>query len=170
MNESDRAASSDPPRSVTIHDPARLRQAVGTELFVTEWTVITQEVIDRFAQATGDFQWIHVDVARARKESPFGTTIAHGFLTLSLLAKFYNEGFHPAFARMGLNYGLNRVRFITPVKAGSRLRGRFRLEGVDDIAGGVQLRWLATAEIEGEARPACVAEFINREYFAEGSS
>ena len=126
---------------------------------------ITQQHIDLFAQATGDFQWIHVDVARARKESPYGNTIAHGFLTLSLLGQFYERHMTLPFCKMGLNYGLNKVRFTSPVPAGSRVRGQFVLAQLEDIAGGLQLTFKVTLEIEGQERPACVAESVVRQYF-----
>jgi acyl dehydratase len=143
-----------------------LRTLVGQEVFVTDWVLLTQRHIDLFAQASGDFQWIHVDVARAHKESPYGNTIAHGFLTLSLLGQFYAKHVSLPFCEMGLNYGLNKVRFTSPVVAGSRLRGRFVLARLDDIAGGVQLTFAVTLEVEGQERPALVAESVIRQYFA----
>ena len=142
-----------------------LRAAIGSEVFVTDWLVVTQKRIDLFAEATGDFQWIHVNPERARKESPFGSTIAHGFLTLSLLGKFYDDHLMLPFCEMGINYGLNKVRFTHPVKAGSRVRGRFVLQQLEDLEGGIQLRFMVTVEIEGEGRPACVAESVVRQYF-----
>ena len=135
----------------------KLRAQVGRETVVTDWVLVTQERIDRFANATGDFQWVHVDAERASRESPFGGTIAHGFLTLSLLGKFYHEDVRLPFCELGLNYGLNKVRFKHPVRAGSRLRGRFVLKKLDDIDGGIQLTWTITFEIEGQQQPACVA-------------
>lgn len=142
-----------------------LRQRVGQQVFLTDWVPITQQQIDLFAQATGDFQWIHVDVPRAQRESPFGGTIAHGFLTLSLLGQFYERHLSLPFCAMGINYGLNRVRFTHPVPAGSRVRGRFVLAQLQDIAGGVQMTFEATVEIDGQTRPACVAESVVRQYF-----
>lgn len=143
----------------------KLRGQVGKEAVVTEWVLLSQERINQFAQATGDFQWIHVDVARAAKESPFGGTIAHGFLTLSLLGKFYDDDIILPFCDVGINYGLNKVRFTNPVLAGSRVRGRFVLAKLDDVEGGIQMTWAITFEIEGVERPACVAEHVVRRYF-----
>jgi acyl dehydratase len=136
---------------------------VGRELGVSDWVTVTQERIDRFAQATGDHQWIHTDPARAAA-GPFGTTIAHGFLTLALIAEFAQSAYRVDGARMGVNYGLNRVRFPAPVPVGSRLRGRFRLLEVQPIDGGVQLAAEVTVEREGSARPVCVAESLARRY------
>jgi acyl dehydratase len=130
---------------------------------------ISQRRIDLFAQATDDFQWIHVDTARAARESPFGGTIAHGFLTLSLLGHFYEQHLTLPFCDLGLNYGLNRVRFTNPVRAGNRVRGRFTLAKLDDIDGGLQLTFQVVIEIDGEARPACVAESVVRQMFAPQS-
>ena len=143
----------------------KLRTLAGQEVFVTDWVLLSQRHIDLFAEASGDFQWIHVDVARAQKESPYGNTIAHGFLTLSLLGQFYAKHVSLPFCEMGLNYGLNKVRFTSPVVAGSRLRGRFVLARLDDIAGGVQLTFAVTLEVEGQERPALVAESVIRQYF-----
>jgi acyl dehydratase len=142
-----------------------IRALVGKPAFVSDWVLIAQQHIDLFAQATGDFQWIHVDVARAQKESPYGSTIAHGFLTLSLLGQFYERHMTLPFCEMGLNYGLNKVRFTSPVPAGSRVRGQFVLAQLEDIAGGLQLTFKVTLEIEGQERPACVAESVVRQYF-----
>ena len=143
-----------------------LRTLAGQEVFVTDWVLLSQRHIDLFAEASGDFQWIHVDVARAHRESPYGNTIAHGFLTLSLLGQFYAKHVSLPFCEMGLNYGLNKVRFTSPVVAGSRVRGRFVLARLDDIAGGVQLTFAVTLEVEGQERPALVAESVIRQYFA----
>ena len=143
----------------------KLRAQVGKETVVTQWVVVSQERIDQFALATGDFHWIHVDQARAASESPFGGTIAHGFLTLSLLGKFYHDDVHLPFCDMGLNYGLNKVRFTNPVRAGSRVRGRMVLAKLDDIDNGIQMTWTISFEIEGVDRPACIAENLVRRYF-----
>ena len=143
----------------------KLRAQVGKETVVTEWVLVSQERIDQFAQATGDFQWIHVDVERAARESPFGGTIAHGFLTLSLLGKFYDDDIDLPFCDVGVNYGLNKVRFTNPVRAGSRIRGRFVLTKLEDIDNGIQMTWTVKFEIEGVERPACIAEHIVRRYF-----
>ena len=141
-----------------------MRNRIGQELAVSDWLEITQERIDQFAEATGDHQWIHVDVARAAKESPFGGTIAHGYLTLSLVAKFSQETIAIGNIRMGVNYGLNRVRFTAPVRAGKQVRARFKLAAYDEIPGGAQLTWSVTIEIEGSDKPACIAESISRWY------
>lgn len=141
-----------------------LRERAGEELFVSEWHEVAQERIDKFAEATGDSQWIHVDTERAKKESPHGTTIAHGYLTLSLIAGFFQSTLTVKNRRRGLNYGLNRVRFLAPVPAGSRVRGRHRLLKYEDIEGGAQLTWQVTVELEGSEKPACAIEAINRMY------
>lgn len=141
-----------------------LRSRVGEELFVTDWVDISQARIDTFAEATGDHQWIHVDVERAKRESPYGSTIAHGYLTLSLVAGFFLEGLDIKKRSRGVNYGLNRVRFIMPVPCGSRLRGRHTLLQYEDIDGGAQLTWKVIVELEGSEKPACVLESINRIY------
>jgi acyl dehydratase len=141
-----------------------LQSRVGEELAVSDWVEITQERVDRFAEATGDHQWIHVDVERARRDSPFGGTIAHGYLTLSLLAGFAAATFDYSGSRMGVNYGLNRVRFTDPVPTGSRLRARFTLAALERIAGGMQLTFGVVVEREGSAKPVMVAETISRRY------
>jgi len=141
-----------------------LAACVGQEVAVSDWLVVTQAQIDQFAEATGDHQWIHVDVERA-KAGPFGAPIAHGFLTLSLLPKFYENAFDVTESRMGVNYGLNRVRFISPVPVNSRLRGRMKLLTAEPIAGdGLQMTWETTIELEGAAKPACVAESVVRRF------
>ncbi|TAK85760.1 MAG: MaoC family dehydratase, partial [Aquabacterium sp.] len=145
-------------------DLAAVKAAVGQEVAVSEWLDIEQSRVGLFADATGDHQWIHVDPQRAAAESPFGGTVAHGFLTLSLLAKFGMDCIRIDGVRMGINYGLNRVRFPAPVRVGSRVRGRFTLTSVEDIAGGVQVQWEATVDIEGQDKPACVAEMLARWY------
>jgi len=142
----------------------RLKDWVGKELTVTEWLRVDQERIDAFAAATGDDQWIHVDRERAAQESPYRTTVAHGFLTLSLLPQFLKEAVEIEGARMGINYGLNRVRFTGPVPAGSRVRARFRLAAVEAIEQGVQTVWNVTVEREGEDKPVLVAEWITRRH------
>jgi len=137
----------------------------GQEIGISDWLLIDQDRVNGFAQITGDQQWIHVDVERARRESPFGGPIAHGYLTLSLLAKFAQECIGVDGVKLAVNYGLNRVRFAAPVKVGSRVRARFILADVEDIQGGAQLVWQATIEIEGGDKPACVAEMVTRWYF-----
>ncbi len=136
---------------------------VGQEVAVSDWHTITQQHIDQFADATGDHQWIHVDPERARA-GPFGTTIAHGFLTLSLVAGFADRSIRVADLRMGVNYGLNKVRFIAPVPVGSRVRMRSELLQATPIEGGQQLLWRNTIELEGSDKPACVAELLARYY------
>ncbi len=146
----------------TIRD---LASRVGQEVGVSPWVEITQERIDTFAKAIEDFQWIHVDPARA-KASPFGGTIAHGFLTLSLLSHLSEQTFSFSDRRMGINYGLNRVRFTSPVPVGSRVRARFTLAKFETIEGdGVQVTWNTVVEIEGASKPALVAEWLGRHYY-----
>jgi acyl dehydratase len=142
-----------------------LESRVGQEVAVSPWIEITQQRIDTFAKAIDDFQWIHVDPQRA-KQSPFGGTIAHGFLTLSLLSHLSEQTFSFSDRRMGINYGLNRVRFTSPVPVGSRVRARFTLLKYEKIEGnGVQVTWNATVEIDGSAKPALVAEWLGRHYY-----
>lgn len=141
-----------------------LAACVGQEIAVSDWITVTQEQIDQFAEATGDHQWIHVDVERA-KAGPFGAPIAHGFLTLSLLPRLLESAIDVVESRMGVNYGLNRVRFMSPVRVGSRLRGRMKLLACDPIDnGGMQMTWQTTIELEGAPKPACVVESIARRY------
>ena len=140
-----------------------LQPLVGQEIAISDWVAITQERINQFAEATGDHQWIHVDVERA-KLSPFGCTIAHGFLTLSLIPAFGEPSIKIKSIKMGINYGLNKVRFINPVKVNSRVRGRFVLKAFDPIEGGAQVTMTVTIEIEGQDKPACVAESIARRF------
>ena len=142
-----------------------LKNRVGEEVAVSPWIEVSQERIDTFARAIEDFQWIHVDQERARS-SPFGGTIAHGFLTLSLLSHLSERTFSFTDRRMGVNYGLNRVRFTSPVLSGSRVRARFTLAKYEPIEGnGVQVTWNATIEIEGAPKPALIAEWIGRHYY-----
>ena len=142
-----------------------LASHVGEEVGVSPWVEITQERIDTFARAIEDFQWIHVDKAQA-KNSPFGGTIAHGFLTLSLLSHLSESTFSFSDRKMGVNYGLNRVRFTSPVPSGSRVRARFTLARFEHIeTSGVQVTWNVTIEREGAAKPALVAEWIGRHYY-----
>lgn len=148
---------------VTI-DIRALVDNVGRELGVSEWHQVTQERIDEFADATGDRQWIHVDRARAAIESPFKATIAHGFLTLSLTSSLIRSAMQFDGARMAINYGLNRVRFMAPVPSGSRVRGRFALASVEETGGAVQATWQVTIEREASEKPCCVAEWLVRYY------
>ena len=136
----------------------------GQEVAVSDWVVVTQERVNQFAQATGDHQWIHVDVDKARG-GPFGGTIAHGFLTMSLIPHFFESALTVLETRMGVNYGLNRVRFMSPVPVGSRLRARLTLLQSDPIEqNGFQMLWAVSIEREGAAKPVCVAESIARRY------
>jgi acyl dehydratase len=141
-----------------------LASHVGEEIAVSDWIAITQEQVNLFAEATGDHQWIHVDVERA-KQGPFGAPIAHGFLTLSLLPKFFESALEVLDTRMGVNYGLNRVRFTAPVPVGSRLRARMSLLACEAIAdNGYQMTWSVAVEREGSDKPVCVAESLTRRY------
>jgi acyl dehydratase len=141
-----------------------VRAKVGEELGVGEWHEVTQDRINTFADATGDHQWIHVDPERA-KDGPFGTTIAHGYLTLSLIPSLGGGSLGIPGTKMGINYGLDRVRFIAPVTVGSRVRARRKLLEVTEGKGFVQLKVEVTVELEGSNKPACVAETLSRAYF-----
>ena len=149
---------------MTVVGLSDLAALVGQEVGVSGWLDITQARIDAFADATGDRQWIHVDVERARAETPFGTTIAHGFLTLSLVSALMRDAVTVDGPRMTLNYGLNRVRFVSPVPAGSRIRARVVLGRCDDVGESVQATWNVTIEREGGEKPCVVAEWIVRYY------
>jgi len=143
----------------------QLHSLIGKEIAVSDWTVITQERIDLFAGATGDRQWIHVDAVRAAQESPFKTTIAHGFLILSLLVQLLSESLKIANVRMAVNYGLNKLRFTEAVPVGTRVRARFELHGLENASdGGVQVSWNVTMEHEGSVKPCLVAEWLIRYY------
>ncbi|MCA1856251.1 MaoC family dehydratase [Massilia oculi] len=137
---------------------------VGTELGVSSWFEVGQQRIDTFAEATGDRQWIHVDPQRCARESPFGGPVAHGFLTLSLLPAMLESALAIDGMRMGLNYGLDRVRFPAPLPAGSRVRSRWTLAACDPVDGGVQLTWSVTVEAEGGGKPVCAASFLVRAF------
>lgn len=148
----------------TFQTLAELTALVGHEVVVSDWITITQEQVNLFAEATGDHQWIHVDVEKARS-GPFGAPIAHGFLTLSLLPRFFESSMTVLETRMGVNYGLNKVRFTAPVPVGSRLRARMKLlksEPIDN--GGAQMTWEVAVEREGAVKPVCVAESLARHY------
>ena len=147
-----------------IESVAKLGEFVGREVAVSEWLEVSQARIDRFAEATEDRQWIHTDPERAARESPFKETIAHGFLTLSLVSELMRLAVAVKGVRMGINYGLNRVRFVSPVPAGSRIRGRFALAALEEIKGGVQATWGVTVEREGGGKPCCAAEWLVRYY------
>jgi acyl dehydratase len=148
---------------IDITDFAALRRQIGQEVAVGEWLEIAQDRISQFAEATDDRQWIHVDPARAAG-SPFKSTIAHGFLTLSLVSALLRSAIRVPNQKMGINYGVNRVRFPAPVPAGSRIRGRFSPLAVDDVNGAHQVTWGITVERDGGDKPCCVAEWIVRYY------
>ena len=143
---------------------AELPPLVGQDVAQSDWITVTQEQVNLFAEATGDHQWIHVDVEKA-KAGPFGAPIAHGFLTLSLIPRFFESAMEIRNTRMGVNYGLNKVRFTSPVPVGSRLRARMKLLACDPIDnGGMQMAWQVTVEREGADKPACIAESLARRY------
>jgi acyl dehydratase len=148
----------------TFQTLSELAACTGQEVAVSDWITITQQQVNLFADATGDHQWIHVDPEKARA-GPFGGPIAHGFLTLSLLPRFFESSFEITGSRMGVNYGLNKVRFTAPVPVGSRLRARMKLLAAEPIEhGGSQMIWEVTVEREGLAKPVCIAESIVRRY------
>ena len=147
----------------TFENCKELHDWVGKEVAVTDWLIVTQQRIDDFAKASDDYQWIHVDSERAAKSS-FGSTIAHGFLTMSLLSRFIYEATEIKSVRMGINYGLNRLRFVSPVKVNSEIRARFTLASVEDLKDGVQTIWNVTVEIKGSEKPALIAEWVTRRH------
>ena len=149
---------------IDIPDLGALRARLGQEVAVSEWVDVSQQRIDAFAAATDDSQWIHTDPARARTESPYGTTIAHGFLTLSLVSVMSRQAMRIGNLRLAVNYGVNRVRFVAPVEAGSRIRGRFAPIVLEESGGGVQVTWRITVEREHGDKPCCVAEWVVRYY------
>jgi acyl dehydratase len=150
---------------VVIKNPESLKELAGREIGVTEWFPVTQERIEQFAEATEDRQWIHMDRERARKESPYGDTIAHGFLTLSLLSHLMKEAIQvQGGVRLAVNYGLNRVRFPAAVRADSRIRARILLQDVKEVSDAVEATYSVTIESEGSAKPVCVAEWVVRYY------
>lgn len=149
------------PRTVDLSD---LKTLVGQDLGLSGWHLVTQEEINLFADATHDHQWIHVDPERAQRESPFGGPIAHGYYTLSLAPHLIAQAFLVTGTRMGVNYGLDKLRFPAPLRVGASVRLRVRLEAADDVAGGIQARLGLTWEVNGQAKPACVAEVIYRYY------
>src|SRR5712692_7037780 len=149
------------PNPRVVNGIEELKQLTGQEVGVSDWLAVTQEMIDRFADLTGDHQWIHVDAERARCESQFGNTIAHGFLTVSLMSQLAQQAVNvKGDFKMRINYGFNRLRFVTPVRAGSRIRARFTAQKVTDN----EVTWLVTVEVEGSEKPAVVAEWIGRFY------
>jgi acyl dehydratase len=145
-------------------DVRTLNTRVGEQIAVSSWLEVTQERINQFADATGDHQWIHVDPVRAAAELPSKTTIAHGFLTLSLLSTLIRDAIKFSGLRMAINYGANRVRFVSPVPSGSKIRAVITLQSVEDVSGGLQVTWLATIERQGGDKPAAVAEWLVRYY------
>jgi acyl dehydratase len=148
----------------TFEHLAGLSALVGQDIATSDWITVTQQQIDQFAQATGDHQWIHVDPEKARS-GPFGTTIAHGFLTLSMIPRFFDSALAVNDTRMGVNYGLNRVRFTAPVPVDSRLRAHLKLLESTPVPGnGFQMTWQVTIEREGGDKPVCIAESISRRY------
>ena len=150
----------------TFHSYSEVLSCIGQEVAISNWVTITQAQIQKFADATGDQQWIHTDPERAAK-GPFGAPIAHGFLTLSLLPQFFDDTFTIEGSKMGVNYGLNKVRFVAPVPVNSRLRARMTLQAAERIEpDGVQMTWLVTVEREGGDKPVCVAESLARSYGA----
>ena len=143
----------------------QLREMIGREVGSSGWLTVDQAMIDSFASVTGDHQWIHIDPARAKTESRFGRTIAHGFLTLSMLSRLSREAFEiRGDFRMRINYGLNRLRFPAPVPVDARIRARFVLQALEDIEGGHQLTWLVTIDVEGQSKPALIGEWLIRLY------
>ncbi|HXJ04993.1 MAG TPA: MaoC family dehydratase [Candidatus Acidoferrum sp.] len=150
---------------VVVDTPDSLKQYVGKEIGVSEWLIVRQERITQFADATEDRQWIHIDRERAEKESSFGATIAHGFLTLSLISRFMRDVMQVrSGVGMAINYGLNRVRFPAPVRSGSRIRARFSLLSLKEVSGAHEAAFSVTVETEGSEKPCCVAESIVRYY------
>ena len=150
---------------LVLETPHSLRDLVGRELTLTDWFPIAQERIEQFAEVTEDRQWIHVDRERAERESPYGTTIAHGFLTLSLLSRFMKEAIQiRGGVRMSVNYGLNRVRFPSAVRADSNIRVRFTLQSLKEVSNALEAVWDARVEVQGSDKPCCVAEWVVRYY------
>jgi acyl dehydratase len=150
---------------VVVEDVLSLKEYTGREIAVTDWLLMTQERIDRFAEATDDRQWIHVDRERAQTESPYGATIAHGFLTLSLLSQFMKQAIHIRNGvRIAVNYGLNRVRFPSAVRAGAKIRARVGLVGLKELPDSLEATYSIAIENENSSKPCCVAEWLVR-YF-----
>ncbi len=147
-----------------IQSLQELKNLIGQQVATSEWVEVTQERVNMFAEATGDHQWIHIDVERAKRESPFGEPIAHGFLTLSLLPALMQNAIHLSYVKMGVNYGLNKVRFPAPVPVGSQLRAHLKLLSIEDIKDGAQMTWEVSIERAGSDKPVCVAESIARCY------
>jgi len=152
-------------KAVIFESLSDVKSHIGEEVAFSDWKKIQQSQINAFADSTNDHQWIHSDVTRANKESPYGSTIAHGFLTLSLIPSFLESCIQYPFAKTSINYGLNKVRFPSPVRVDSLVRGRFQIQAIQDIEGGIQLEWLMTIDIQGIEKPACVADMLIRLYF-----
>ncbi|MEV6849881.1 MaoC family dehydratase [Actinoplanes sp. NPDC051411] len=148
---------------ITVHGADEIKALAGRDLGASDWLEVTQDRIDTFADATGDHQWIHVDAARAAA-GPFGTTIAHGYLTLSLVIPLFGSLLRVEGTKMGVNYGLEKVRFPNPVRVGSRIRLAASVADVAEVTGGLQMTCDFTVEIEGQEKPACVARAIYRQY------
>jgi len=152
-------------KTLTVEYPKDLKQHIGVELGPSEWMTVDQAMIDKFAEATGDHQWIHVDVERAKREMPGGKTIAHGYLTLSLVPRMASSLVEVTKRSRGINYGSNKVRFTSPVPAGARIRLKQRIVAVDEVAGnGVRVTSEVSVEVEGQERPALVAEIMGLRY------
>ena len=149
------------PRTVELKE---LRTMIGQELGVSGWHLVTQEEINRFADATHDHQWIHVDAERAERESPFGAAIAHGYYTLALVPYLLSQAFTVTGIRLGVNYGLDRLRFPAPLKIGQSVRARALVQNVEDVAGGVQVLLQVTWEAKESRRPVCIADLVYRYY------
>lgn len=149
------------PKEIAFAD---IKSLVGQELGVSEWHAVTQQDVNKFADVTHDHQWIHIDAERAKKESPYKTTIAHGYFTLSLVPHFMAQVWRVKGVKMGVNYGLNKLRFPSPVPVGSKVRARGKLAGVEDVKGGVQVAVEVTIEVEGSEKPAAVIETLSRYY------
>jgi acyl dehydratase len=150
---------------LVVETPRALKEFVGREIAVTDWLTVTQDRIGQFAEATGDYQWIHLDRERARKESPYGTTIAHGFLTLSLVSQFMKQAIEiRGGMRMAVNYGLNRVRFPSAVRADSQIRARISLLALKELADCIEVTFSVSIEGQGGDKPCCVAQTIARYY------
>jgi acyl dehydratase len=151
---------------LAINSIDEAKSLINQQVGVSDWVTITQQMIETFAGVSEDYQWIHVDPVRAKAESPFGAPIAHGFLTLSKLTQLATSGTEVKLgAKTLINYGFNKIRFVSPVVSGSRIRGHFTLGGVKEIEGGYELSWIVTVEVEGGTKPAVVAEWLCRGYY-----
>jgi acyl dehydratase len=159
-----RPSSEDKPPSLLATSVGRLKDSLGREVGASDWFALSQAHIDGFAEVTGDRQWIHVSPQRAERESPYRATVAHGFLTLALLSRFLPEAVQIDGVGMAVNYGLNRVRFPAPVRAGSKIRAHFTMASLKDVPGGVEVLYSVVVEIQNADKPACVAEWLVRYY------